>query len=313
MGRSKNLHIVQKTIVIEQPNDASENWAEGYIQVDAELSKELGRTIRNGNSFRLVGYGATLKGFYGSSDQDIGFAGVAAVNYCPVTKNSVGAWQAMQKQWYKQKALSSGVGKYVRYDDFEVGWTKNTPLISGRQSFINMTGITDNTSERVVLYGTSTDGNAVSLEDYYNSTNPIPQPSNNPFGSTIKLPKFSNKFPEERTLTMPTSFSGIPTVVTDPVTGLPVTLPTGGLASGDIQWLPSDNHLSHMTGTLFYYFKGVTPDNAVFFADELKLTITLVYEGWASLTKIRSAKPTTRRLKTTAARGKKTTRARRRS
>jgi len=57
----------------------------------------------------------------------------------------------------------------------------------------------------------------------------------------------------------------------------------GQLALGEITWLPSDNHLSHMTGTLYYYFKGVAPDTSIPIADNLKLTITLVYEGWSSL------------------------------
>ena len=98
-----------------------------------------------------------------------------------------------------------------------------------------------------------------------------------PFGSDIKSPKFAAKFPLRRELIMPTSFSS------QVDTGsIPDTL-AGGLATGDIQWLPSDNHLSHLTGTLYYYFKGITPDSAGQIADELKLTITLIYEGWSSL------------------------------
>jgi len=311
--RRKNLHFVQKEIVIEQPDDATANWADGYIQADLELSRELGRTVRNGNSFRLVGYGASLRGFAGSSDQDIGFSGVCGVAFCPVTKNSVGAWQSLQKQWIKQKQLSSGVGKYVRYDDFELGWHTDTPLVSGRQSYIRATGITDTSSERMTIYGPSSDGVSMSLEEYYDNLNPIPTMSQNAFGQTVKLPKFADKFPDQRTLLMATNFSGMPTVVYDPVTQLPITLPTGGLATGEIHWLPANNHISHLTGTLFYYFKGITPDNIVFNADELKLVITLVYEGWAPLTKVRSSKPVTRQIKTTAASGKRTTKAKRRS
>ena len=76
---------------------------------------------------------------------------------------------------------------------------------------------------------------------------------------------------------MPTSFSAQVESSWDP------DAIVGGIANGDIQWLPSDNHISHMTGTLFYYFKGVTQDTIGPTADELKLTITLVYEGWNSL------------------------------
>ena len=311
MGRSKNLHFVEHTIEIEQPDDARLNWASGVIQVDEVLSEELGRTIRNGNSFRLVGYGASLRGFNTSSDQDLGFSGVAVCQYCPVTKNSVGAWQSLQKQWMKQKALSSGVGKYVRYDDFELGWSDSFLLPTSRNSKIRMGGLNDASAESVGIYGASADGTYVSLNGYYNHLNPIPDASEDPFGTVIKAPKFQNKFPDARHLIMPTSFSAMPFEITDPI--IPYTVPVGGLANGDISWLPADNHLSHLTGTLYYYFKGVSPDNAIFTADELKLTITLVYEGWAPLAKVRSSKAVTKKIPTTAASGKSTTRARRRS
>lgn len=299
MGTSKNLHFVQKTIEITQPDDPTGNWADGVIQVDAVLSEELGRTIRNGNTFRLVGYGASLRGFAGGHDQDIGFAGVANVQYTPVTKNSAGAWQSLHKQWMLQKQLSSGVGKYVRFDDFELGWEASHLLGPGRTSQIRMGGLNDATQENVVIYGNSTDGATVSLRDYYDNLNPIPAASEDPFGAVIKEPKFLNKFPDFKTLTMPTTFSA---QAFDSLT------PHGGIATGDINWLPADNHLSHLTGSLYYYFKGVTPD-VQFVADTLKLTITLVYEGWAPLAKVRSAKPVTKRTPST----KKTTNARRRS
>lgn len=306
MGRSKNLHYVQHEVNIVQPSEATGNWASGVIQVDTELSKELGRTIRNGNSFRLVGYGASLKGFIGGTDQDVGFAGTAAVQFCPVTKNGVGAWQSLQSQWMKQKRLSSSVGKYVRYDDFEIGWTQTFPLPAGRNSNIRMGGLNDASTESIGIYGTSVDGAYVSLATYYDNLNPIEEPSEDPFGAVIKTAKFSDKFPDWRTLIMPTSFSAQLAAETDPDSF------AGGLATGEIQWLPSDNHLSHMTGTLYYFFKGVAPDTALQIPDELKLTITLVYEGWAPLAKVRSSTGT-KRIPTTAASQKSTTRSRRRS
>ncbi len=307
MGRSKNLHIVQLEVNIEQPDDPDANWASGVIQADVDLSKELGRTIRNGNSFRLVGYGSSLRGFSGSSDQDVGFAGVTGLQYCPVTKNGVGAWQSLQKQWYKQKSLSSAVGKYVRYDDFEVGWDDNHLLPVARNSNILMGGLNDAASESIGIYGLSADGTYVSLSTYYDNLNPIPEPSEDPFGAVIKSAKFTDKFPDFRTLYMPTSFSAMPQAI-DPTSGY-----AGGIATGDIDWLPSDNHLSHMTGTLRFFFKGIPGDAIIPIADELKLVITLVYEGWAPLAQVRSSKAVTKKVTTTASTGKTTTNARRRS
>jgi hypothetical protein len=306
MGRSKNLHIVQYEIEVTQPDDPQSpgNWVSGVVQVDKELSRELGRTIRNGNSFRLVGFGSTLRGFSTSTDLDVGFAGTTVLQFCPLTANGVGAWQSLQKQWMKQKRLSSAVGKYVRYDDFEVGWDENSFLGVGRNSEIRMSGLDDSTSEKISIYGPSTDGTVVTLESYYDNLNPRPDASEDPFGNVIKTPKFSDKFPDHRNLEMPCSFSAN---AYDSAGGVGYS---GAISTGTIQWLPSDNHLSHMTGTLAYFFKGIAPDTDIPPAnpDELKLTITLVYEGWAPLAKTTSAKALTSKQPTTAATGKSTSR-----
>ena len=277
MARSKNLHYVQHTVTVQQPEDPTQNWVDGVLQIDVNLSEQLGRTIRNGNSFRLVGYGSNLKGYIGASDQDTGFAGTAVVAFTPVTKNSVAAHQGLYKQWMRQKQLAGAVGAYVRYDDFEVGWSDGNKLPAARNSTMLATGLEDTNTESVVLYGNSVGGSAVSLETYYNNLNPVLAPSENPFGTEIKSAKFVDRFPDQVDLIMPTSFSAQVESSWDP------DAIVGGIANGDIQWLPSDNHISHMTGTLFYYFKGVTQDTIGPTADELKLTITLVYEGWNSL------------------------------
>lgn len=278
MPRSKLLHFVNIDVNIEQPNEADGNWASGVIQVDTLLSKKLGRTIRNGNAFRLVGYGASLRGFTGSSDQDVGFAGVASLAYCPVTAHSVGAHQKLFKAWNRQKRLKSGVGEFVRYDDFECGWTPQSPLEVARRSALHMEGIGDsNGTETVSIYGASVAGASVTLEEFYNNLNPVNPSSSAYAGGTIKQPKFDFHFPPQVVLSAPATFSS-----TVDVASTPDTL-AGQVATGDMQFLPADNHISHLTGTLYYFFKGVAGDTAVQAADELKLTITLAYEGWSPL------------------------------
>ena len=277
MARSKNIHLVNLEVNITQPNDASSNWAEGVIQVDELLSKKLGRTIRNGNSFRLIGWGATLRGFNGGSDQDVGFAGVANIRYCPVTAHSVGAHQKMFRAWNRQKKLKSAVGEFVRYDDFELGWSPGQPLAAGRQSNIAMEGINDATLETISLYGASVAGSDVTLEEYYNNLNPVNPASTSYTGGIIKAPKFTQHFPVEGKLSADATFSA-----TTDVSSIPDTL-AGQVAMSDMQWCPSDNHISHLTGTLYYFFKGVAGDTAGQIADELKLVITLAYEGWSPL------------------------------
>jgi hypothetical protein len=195
----------------------------------------------------------------------------------PVTKNSVAAHQGLYKQWMRQKQLAGAVGAFVRYDDFEAGWSNAHKLPAPRNSTMLATGLGDTSTESVVVYGPSISGDSVSLESYYNNLNPVLAPSENPFGSEIKPAKFEDRFPDQIDLIMPTSFSATVESTWDP------DAIVGGIANGDIQWLPADNHISHLTGTLFYYFKGITQDTAGPTADELKLTITLVYEGWSPL------------------------------
>ena len=278
MARSKNIHIVNYTVEIEQPDDPSGDWSNGVIQVDALLAEQLGRNIRNGNSFRLVGMGAQLRGFSGAPDQDVGFSGVTTIQYCPVTKNSAGAHHKVFKQWQAQKRLKGAVGQYVRYDDFEVGWANTATLGTSRNSTIRYSGLEDSNSETIVLYGESTTGGGVlSIEDVYNNLNPIAAASQTAFDSLIKAPKFADKFPKPVSLEIPSSFSAA--YVSQTVADAYV----GQIATGDMIWLPADNHLSHLTGTLNYFFKGVSPDTVGQIADTLKLTITLAYEGWSPL------------------------------
>lgn len=277
VARSKQLHYVNLTVDLLQPDDPGFDWAIGVIQVDELLSKKFGRTIRNGNQFRLVGYGASMKGFDSSADVDTGFAGVTTIRYCPVTKNSVGAHQSLYKAWMAQKKLSSAVGEYVRYDDFECGWDPTYRLATDRKSEIKMSGINDSSFEEIVIYGTSAAADVVTLESFYDNLNPIAPPSEGYLGAVIKEPKFADKFPDLVELSMPSSFSANVDVESTP------DALAGASASGQIQWLPSDNHISHMTGTLLYYFKGIPGDTAVQAPDNLRLTMTLVYEGWSSL------------------------------
>lgn len=279
MPRSKQLHYVQRNVDLTQPNDPEENWASGVIQVDANLSSKFGRTIRNGNKFRLVGYGLTLRGKDGRDEVDTGFAATLGINYCPVTKHSVEAQQSLYKEWRKQQKLAGIYGKNVRYDDFEIGWEGPSLLLDpARNSRIHASGLFDthDNVEYIAIYGDSSSGSHLSLKDYWNNRQPIPAASSTEFGTVIKTPKFTAEFPDPPTLYASSTFSSI--AETETVTQL-----VGGEATSPLTWLPSDNHIAHLTGTLYYYIKGIPGDTATQFADELTAIITLVYEGWSPL------------------------------
>ncbi|AXH78874.1 MAG: hypothetical protein [Circular genetic element sp.] len=277
MSRSKNLHFITKTVSITMPEDpVGLDWADGVLQVDELLSQQLGITVRNGNSFRLVGYGAQLNGTH-EGDQDLGFAGTTLLSYVPVTRHSVAAHQNVYKQWMKQKKLSNRVGQLVRYDDFELGWDATHRLSGDRKSELKYSGIGDSVSEELTLYGNAIAGDFVSIQDVYNSLNPIEAASEDAYGVVIKEPKFAFKFPSYNNLVAPTTFSaGVdPSFTPDAY--------ESQIATGSMYFLPADNHLSHLTGTLRYRFRGVSPDTLSQIGDTLSLIITLVYEGWAPL------------------------------
>ena len=278
MAKSKQIHYVDWETTIEQ-GDNAEDWAQGVIQVDRLLSEKFGKTIRNGNNFRLVGYGSALRGFNGSADFDIGFAGTTGIAYVPTTKEGCNAWRYLYNRWRKQKKLAGTVGQYVRYDDFEVGWSDNFRLNTARNSVMRASGLGDSATEQVVLYGGNVNNDVISLQNTWYDVNPIAEPSQDWLGSTIKEPKFTFKFPKQEILYSSSTFSAhVDTEFTPDAY-------VGGVATSQMNWLPADNHISHMTGTLFYFFKGVPIDTLSQIGDELKLCITLAYEGWNPIVK----------------------------
>lgn len=290
MARSKQLHFVRQRFSIDQPNDVNDPIVESVIQVDDLLSQQLGRTIRNGNAFRLVGAGLAIIPRV-NGDYDTGMSVTGRITACPVTQHTVSAWRTMFKQWMKQKRLANAAGGIVRYDDFELGWNNAKRLSSTRQSKIHYDGIGDPNEEDVVIYGESSGGDRVSLEDMYNSLNDIALPSRNPIGNaTIKQPKYYAKFPSTAD-SHQMWINGNFTSMVD--TGSTPDSLGGALAMNEITWLPADNHLAHLTGTLRLDAWVLPPDTGFQIAESADLEIILVYEGWSPLVE---AKKTTKKL-----------------
>ena len=198
MPRSKNLHVINFTREVTQPNDPTDIAVNAQIDMALELSKQLGRNIRQGQQFRLVGYGASLQTDGINSDVDTGMSASVRLGYAPVTKHSVNAWNMMFKKYLRQKQLSSQVGRYVRHDDFEACY--KAALNTTRTSTLFAGGLGDTTPEYVSVYDNSSSGVRTSIADLYNSANPITPPSTTEFGATIKAAKYQNFFPEERYL-----------------------------------------------------------------------------------------------------------------
>lgn len=288
MARSKSIHFVQKTFTLEQPDDSGVAILQEQVDLALELSDTLGKEIRQGNTFRVVGSQAHLHPTVG--DQDMGFAVSLEAFYLPTTSHSRKAWNQVFQQWTRQKRLAGKVGSAIRYDDLEYAY--NSDFISGRTSSIYGQGMGDSSTESLVLLGSSTAGTDFSLQDYYNSAYKTPQPSADHFtNDVIKEPKQgTTPFPNPQALKMSAAFSAGLDAGTTPDSY------TQGLAMSDFEFFPADNHINVMCG--IFYLKGyvLPPDTAFQNADSLSLTVTFAVEGWSSLAyKPRRMKPKKRR------------------
>ena len=150
MARSKTLHIVRKAFVMEQPNDPSYPAVHGEIDIAKELSRNLGRTIKQNQNFRIAGWGAFVTAKQGG---DIDSGGAAAVQFafCPTTKYSVQGHKMLQNHYWKQSAFRKGLGVNSKYDEFEVAL--NEAFTDSRTSTVYVGGIDDPLAERCTIYG----------------------------------------------------------------------------------------------------------------------------------------------------------------
>lgn len=287
MAKSKTLHRISRTHTVQQPNDVSVPVVDDQVDFALELSKSLGRNVRQGNNFRVVGFRVSMiPGVNG--DVDMGYACTARSYYAPTTYHSSEAWRQVFAQWRKQKLLAGKVGKHISFDDFEVAYTVD--YVTDRTSTIVAGGMLDTNQEHVTLYGQSTQGEDFSLQDYYNSQNPVASASKDPFtNGVIKAPKYTAKFPGGHFLTATASMSAQVADLGD-VQG---DAYFGGLSAMDADMMPSDNHVNYLCGVSGYKVWLIPPDTASQIADEMVLTVEWLIEGWNTL--VRKPKMKSRR------------------
>ena len=186
-------YTITKTVTLQQTNDANTLVFDEQIDLAMLLSQRLQRNVRQGHVFKVhkLALGLTPAG----GDLDTGLSTAGTIRWAPATKNSVKAWQMAFNTWRKQKALKvNAIGQGVRYDDFEIAYSD--PYMTGRTSSLRTTGLEDSSGEQVTVYGASTSGVDVSLEDIYESAQPQLTPSRFPIGNAIvKESKFTDEFP----------------------------------------------------------------------------------------------------------------------
>lgn len=298
MPRSKSIHFVQKSYTVNLPANAQDDVFNDQVDLAYELSQVLGHEIRQGQSFRVVGMQATVKGFSGGADLDIGGSTVVGGAYIPTTSHSRKAWNNVFQQWSKQKRLAGTAGQHVRYDDMEFAWSSST-LVGGRTSTIYQ-NLADSTPESLVLTGASTVNVDFSLEDYYNSSFETPAPSRDPFtNAVIKQPKTgATPYPSQQVFyTTATHSSMVDTGSTPDSLG-------GAISMNNFQFFPADNHINVLCGLMYLFGKVMPPDTAAQIEDEFQIVVTIAVEGWTPLVyKRKRMKPYAR--KRLARRGRK--------
>lgn len=159
------------------------------------LSQRLQTNVRQGKVFHLHEVKAMVRPVT-DGEYDLGVSCVGEIFHCPATRNSVRAWKHLFSTWRKQKALKVGaIGPTVRNDDFEIGW--NNDHYTSRTSSILASGMGDTQSEDVVIYGSSSTGGRITLQDTFESLQPLHSPSRFPIGNAVvKDAKYTVTFPQ---------------------------------------------------------------------------------------------------------------------
>lgn len=211
-------YTIIKNFDLQNPDDPQDVQFSEQIDLAVELSKRLQRNVRQGHVFKIhkVQMGLVPRG----GDLDLGMSTVLQLKWAPATKNSVKAWQIAYNTWRKQKALRIGaIGQGVRYDDFEIAY--DSSFINSRTSALFAGGLDDPDNENVTIYGNSTEGSDITLQDLYESLQPQSLPSRFPIGNAVvKESKFTAEFPTVRKIVAGANWSTIlPTDFAQPDTG----------------------------------------------------------------------------------------------
>lgn len=275
---SKNVHIVTVSDSFSVPNDPSTPVDGVTIDVALELSKKYGRSIRQGNSFRLIGYGLSLR----VPGQDTGAAATANLTFVEPNRHLVKAWNNMFQTWRKQKQIQAKVGRQMRYDDFEVCLTNSDSTARTSVILDDPFTVADGDPQKVMLTGNSSEAtNFTSIADVYNSRFPTPASSRTHYDSVIKECKFGDDYIDTLTnvfTTLQATATASGHYIDNVVDGR-----MGGIAMADMVWLPADNHINVMCGLVNAQIRAFPEDTGVQIADTLEWQVTLVFEGWSPL------------------------------
>lgn len=291
MARSKTLHFIRKRIEITQPNNPADDTITGEIDIASLLSKQLGRTIKQNQNFRVVGWGAYLTA-NPSADLDQGLATSVQLAFTPTTKWSKKGHKMLQDAYWKQSNFRKGLGVNSRYDEFEVSMFRGNA--DTRTSTVYVGGPNDPLAETCTLYGMyDADGSTrtISAQAMVDAKHPMSGAASRSgslweddliFDDIVnyKPAKFDSHFPQAVNLGCTATLSSM--LFYDHDILVDEIYDGQGIAS-DSMHLLDNNHLNVLAGRVYYHTTVLPRDDENVLADGLYLYITLAVEGWSPL------------------------------
>lgn len=262
------------TVSISNAPHTSQNV---YVDIASLLSKHYGKTIRQGNNFKVCGIQVSLIPKDTSTDFDSGMAVSSKISYVPTTKHTRKAWNECNSMWYSQKKLRAGIGSATNYDEMEFAF--DSAHSYARASSLFQGGLADSDSDTMVLIGTSSESqNRFALQDFYNSQHPVGSVSRYSYdNSTIKDRKYDAFFPAAHVVYT----SSVLSAAVSEAGEAPAVYLSAAQAQNPMTMFESP--LNVLTGMLKVQNYVVTDDTTTQIEDECYLQVSVNVKSWTSL------------------------------
>lgn len=249
-----------------------------YVDIASLLSKQYGKTIRQGNSFKVTGISVAMIPKSTINHFDTGMAISAKIGYCPTTKHTRKGWNEVNKMWKQQKKLRAGIGSAVKFDEMEFKFDSSHSY--ARTSTLYQSGLGDADADSLALFGLSSESsNMLALQDFYNSRHPVATTSKYSYNNAeIKDRKYDAFFPSQQYVYASSVLSAAVAEAGE--------YPSAYLSAAQAQNPLTEfaDPLNVMCGLLKVQCYVITDDTATQVEDEAYMQVSIHVKSWKSLT-----------------------------
>lgn len=248
-----------------------------YVDVATLLSKQYGKTIRQGNNFKITGISIAMIPKNTTNNFDTGMAISAKIGYCPTTKHTRKGWNEVNRMWKQQKKLRAGIGSAVKFDEMEFKYDSSHSY--ARVSTLYQSGLGDADADSLCLFGISSEGsNQLALQDFYNSRHPVATTSKYSYNNAeIKDRKYDSFFPSAQYVYASSVLSAAVAEAGE--------YPSAYLSAAQAQNPLTEfaDPLNVMCGLLKVQCYVITDDTATQIEDEAYMQVSIHVKSWKSL------------------------------